>query len=412
MTLNPSNSPESSGIGSGPLNGIRVLDLTTILLGPIATQILGDMGADVIKVEAPSGDPMRQIGPPPTDGMGAMFLGMNRNKRGVVLDLKQTKAMSALRHLVNNSDIFVHNMRSEAAERLGIGYRELTAWNPNIIYCGTYGFRAAGPYGTKPAFDDMIQAASGLAYLQGANGPPRYVTSDIADKVTAITVVYAISMALIHKLRTGRGQKVEVPMFETMAAFNLLEHLYGLTYEPARGQSGYPRLFSPDRRPYATRDGYIGVLPYTDQQWQTIFRMAGREDLSNDPRYCSLADRLANIDTLYSELAQLLKDRTTAEWLDALDSANVPAMAVLSPEDLISDDHLEAVDFWQRCHDSELGNLRFPGIPIQFSDSPGSIRRMVPRLGEHTREVLQESGVTGNEVAELLRTGAAWQAAR
>ena len=410
MALEPKNRTPSGSPALGPLHGIRVLDLTTILLGPIATQILGDMGADVIKIEAPRGDPMRQVGPPPVNGLGAMFLGMNRNKRGVVLDLKQPKAMEALHHLIADTDIFVHNMRAQAARRLGIDYGGLKKLNPNIIYCGTYGFRTAGPYGHKPAFDDMIQAASGLAHLQGVNGPPCYVTSDIADKVTAITVVYAISMALIHKLRTGRGQEVEVPMFETMAAFNLFEHFYGLTYDPPRGQSGYPRLFSPDRRPYATRDGYIGVLPYTDQQWQAIFRIAGREELADNPKYRSLAARLANIDTLYAELAHLLKDRTTAEWLDILDAANVPAMAVLSPEDLIENPHLEAIDFWHLQEDEELGNLRFPGIPIQFSDSPGSIRRMVPRLGEHTVEVLREAGISERDISTLLDTGAAQQA--
>ena len=410
MALEPENEIPSEGTASGPLQGIRVLDLTTILLGPIATQILGDMGADVIKIEAPKGDPMRQIGPPPANGMGAMFLGMNRNKRGIVLDLKLPKAMETLYHLTADADIFVHNMRTQAAQRLGIDYGTLKAINPNIIYCGTYGFRAGGPYGHKPAFDDMIQAASGLAHLQGADGPPRYVTSDIADKVTAITVVYAISMALIHKLRTGHGQEIEVPMFETMAAFNLLEHFYGLAYDPPRGQSGYPRLFSPDRRPFATRDGYIGVLPYTDQQWQAIFRIAGRDDLADDPKYRSLADRLANIDTLYAELAQLLKDRTTAEWLDILDAANVPAMAVLSPEDLVEDPHLEAIGFWHKQEDQELGNLRFPGIPTQFSESPGSFRRMVPRLGEHTVEVLREAGIAESDISELLSTGAGEQA--
>ena len=402
--------PESKDAPLGPLSGLRVLDLTTILLGPFATQILGDMGADVIKIEAPGGDPIRHVGPPPADGMGAVFLGANRNKRSIVMDLKQADTKEIFYRLVEAADIVVHNMRSQAAERLGIDYQTLRGYKADVVYCGTYGFRQNGPYRNKPAFDDMIQAASGLADLQGQGESPRYVTSAIADKITATTVVYAISMALIHRLRTGRGQFVEVPMFETLAAFNMVEHLYGATYDPPRGAAGYPRALSRDRRPYQTLDGYIGVVPYTDQQWQSVFRIAGRADLASDPRYHSLAERLANIDALYADLAELLKDRTTVDWLDALDNANVPSMAVLSPGDLVNDPHLEAVDFWHTRTDPELGTLRFAGIPTQFSDSPGAIRKMVPRLGEHTIEVLREGGIEEDRITALLAHGAVHQA--
>ena len=350
------------------------------------------------------------MGPPPADGMGAVFLGANRNKRSIVMDLKQTDTKEIFYRLVEVADIVVHNMRSQAAERLGIDYQTLRGYKADIVYCGTYGFRQNGPYRNKPAFDDMIQAASGLADLQGQGGSPRYVTSAIADKITATTVVYAISMALIHRLRTGRGQFVEVPMFETLAAFNMVEHLYGAAYDPPRGAAGYPRALSRDRRPYQTLDGYIGVVPYTDEQWQSVFRIAGRADLAHDPRYTSLTERLANIDALYADLAELLKDRTTVDWLDALDNANVPSMAVLSLGDLVNDPHLQAVDFWHTRTDPELGTLRFAGIPTLFSDSPGAIRKMVPRLGEHTIEVLREGGVEENRITALLAHGGVYQA--
>ena len=402
--------PEVRDAAQGPLSGLRVLDLTTILLGPFATQILGDMGADVIKIEAPGGDPIRQVGPPPADGMGAVFLGANRNKRSIVMNLKHLEVRKTFYQLVEEADIVVHNMRAQAAERLSIDYSTLRGYKPDIIYCGTYGFRQSGPYGQKPAFDDMIQAASGLAHLQGRGGKPHYITSAIADKITATTVVYAISMALIHRLRTGRGQFVEVPMFETLVAFNMVEHLYGAAYDPPRGASGYPRALSPDRRPYGTQDGYIGVLPYTDEQWQSVFRIANRPDLVNDRRYASLTERLAHIDALYADLADILKDRTTVEWLDAFDHANVPAMAVLSPKHLVNDAHLETTDFWHTCTDTELGTLRFAGIPTLFSDSPGAIRRMVPRLGEHTIEVLREVGIDQQRINTLVAQDGIYQA--
>ncbi|MEE2805364.1 MAG: CoA transferase [Pseudomonadota bacterium] len=399
-------------LASGPLAGLRVVDLTTILLGPFATQILGDMGADVIKVEAPAGDPIRHVGPPPADTMGSVFLGANRNKRSVVMDLKRREVKELFYKMIEGADIFVHNMRPQAAARLEIDYASLQQHKSDLIYCSTYGFRAGGPYGHKPAFDDMIQAACGLASLQSQGHAPRYVTSAIADKITATTVVYAITMALVHRLRTGRGQHVEVPMFETLVAFNMVEHLYGAAYQPPRGEPGYPRALSPERRPYATQDGYIGVLPYTDDQWQSFFRIAGREDLANDERYGSLSKRLANIDALYGELAAIVAERTTASWLDALDDANVPSMAVLSPADLVEDAHLRAVDFWHQHVDPELGALRFAGIPTHFSDSPGSIHRMVPRLGEHTIEVLKELGVQEKEIFALLEDDALIQAAK
>ena len=241
---------ESTPESSGPLAGMRIVDLTTILLGPVATQMLGDLGADVIKVESPGGDAMRGAGPPPVDdGMGAIFLTSNRNKRGIVLDLRDPRGVEAMMRLLASADAFVHNMRPQAIDRLGLDYPAVSARSPTIVYCGAWGFRRSGPYGHRPAYDDMIQAVSGLAALQGVDGEPRYVTSVVADKVTGLHVAVAVLAALLHRARTGEGQCIEVPMFETLVAFNMFEHLYGKTYEPPRGPMGYPRALSPGRRP-------------------------------------------------------------------------------------------------------------------------------------------------------------------
>ena len=392
---------------SGPLTGVRVVDCSTVVLGPWAAQQLGDLGADVVKVEPPEGDTTRQLGPMRNPGMGAFYLAVNRNKRSIVLDLKQEPARRVLVRLAETADVLLHNYRPRAARRLGMSYETFRAVNPGIIYVGTYGFRAAGPYGEKPAYDDIIQAASGLAAAQGSlTGEPRYVPTIVADKSSSMTVLAAVLAALYHKARTGEGQEVEVPMFESLAAWVMVEHLYGETFVPPADTIGYKRILNPYRRPFKTRDGYMAILPYTDQNWRDFFALAGRQDLLDDRRYATLASRLRHIEGLYEELAKIAATRTNAEWLAELDRRNIPAMSVNTLESLLHDPHLNAVGFWQTVDHPTEGTLRLPGIPAAYGKTPGAIRRLPPRLGEHSVEILREAGLGAGDIAALLASGA------
>ena len=392
---------------SGPLSGVRVVDCTTVVLGPWAAQQLGDLGADVVKIEPPEGDTTRQLGPMRNPDMGAFYLAVNRNKRSIVLDLKQEAARGVLRRLAGDADVLLHNYRPQAARRLGMSYETFRAVNPGIVYVGTYGFRAAGPYGHKPAYDDIIQAASGLASLQASLfGEPKYVPTIVADKTSSMTVLVAVLAALYHKARTGEGQEVEVPMFESMAAWVMVEHLYGETFVPPLETAGYKRVLNRYRRPFKTKDGYLAILPYTDQNWRDFFTIAGRQELLDDPRFKTLSTRLRNIEILYEELGKIATTRTNAEWLTELDGRNIPGMVVNSLESLLRDPHLEATGFWQVVEHPTEGTLRLPGIPAAYGKTPASIRRLPPRLGEHSVEILREAGLSSAEIDALLASGA------
>jgi len=391
----------------GPLNGIRVLEFTSVVLGPWACQILGDMGADVIKVEPPGGDTNRRLGPTKTNAdMAALYLTCNRNKRSIVLDLKSDKGRTAALKLAENTDVVVHNFRPQAMSKLGLDYEAIKAINQNVVYCATYGYSKKGPYGDRGALDDSIQAASGIAMLmKEVYGEPRYLPTVLADKTTGMAVVNAVTAALFHRERTGEGQEIEVPMFETMVSFVMAEHLWGQSFEPPLGGAGYSRIMSKNRHPYKTKDGYLAVLPYWDNHWATFCKIADRLDLLDDPRFPDMKTRLKNIDETYTETGKALATKTTAEWLALLAETNVPHMAVNSLDDLIDDPHLKASEFWEIHEHPTEGALRMARAPYNFAKTPTDIRRTPPRLGEHSEEILSEAGYSKDDITAMFETG-------
>lgn len=392
----------TAGAGKGPLKGVRVLDLTSVLMGPYTTQIFADLGADVIKVEAPSGDTTRSLPPGPADDCGAMFMNVNRGKRSLVLDLKQANAREALLRMAEDADVFIHSMRAKAMGRLGLSYAELKARNPKIIYANLYGYGRDGPYADFPAYDDIVQAASGIVDLQASlsGGEPTYLATVVADKVAGLTAAYAVMAALFERERSGRGQEIEVPMFETLASFSMVEHLCGALFDPPIGPTGYARALSPERKPYRTKDGYIAVMIYNDRHWGNFFDAIGNPEWSKDPIFASLRSRTQNITKVLGQLSAVLAQRTTDEWMQVLTEAQCPAMPVRSIDDLIDDPHLEAVGFWQHCETPD-GLVRMPGVPVRFSETPGQAGRPGPRLGADSRDVLAEAGFTESEIDDL-----------
>lgn len=397
-----------SGRMQGPLAGVKVVDLTSVLMGPYATQILADLGADVIKVESPDGDTTRYLPPGPDPTRGGMFLNVNRGKRSLVLDLKQPAARDALIRLIEGADVFVHSMRPGAIRRLGLDYPALHAANPRIVYANLYGFGRDGPYRDYPAYDDIVQAASGLVDLQArlSDGKPTYLGTVVADKVAGLTGVYAILAALFARTSTGAGQEVEVPMFETLVSFTMIEHLCGSLFDPPQGPPEYPRVTAVARRPYATKDGFIGVMIYNDKHWRSFFHALGDPEWTRDLMFASMRSRTENIGVVLAKLADVMLERTTEEWLALLREAEVPAMAIATPADLLHDRHLEETGFWTE-RDSEFGRLRFPGIPTRFSATPGAIGDPGPALGADSRAILTEAGLDGGAIDALVRTGAA-----
>lgn len=375
---------------TGALDGIRILDLTSVGMGPMATQMLGDMGADVIKVEPPAGDVFRHVTPQRNKGMSHAHLNFNRNKRSVVLDMKDAAVRERLLALLESCDVLVSNMRASAMQRLGLDYESLKDRFPRLVYCACYGYGEDGAYAGRPAIDDTIQAVSGVAWLQGAAGEeaPRYVNTVVADKVVALYVSNAIMFALFARERTGKGQAVEVPMFECMAAFLAPEHLAGMTFEPPMGAPGYARLLNEFRRPFRTADGYMSVVPYTSAQWDRFFALTGEPELTQDTRYNTPENRSRHFTELYQYVETMLASRTSSEWEAKLADADIPFAKVNSLSDLLHDPHLVSRGFWQRVEHPTEGTVVQAGIPIRLSGTPGSIRRHAPGLGEHTEELL------------------------
>jgi formyl-CoA transferase len=393
----------------GPLEGVKVIDMTSVLMGPYATQMLGDYGADVVKVEAPEGDITRQIGPVRHPGMGPMFLNANRSKRSICLDLKQPAGREVLLRLVATADVLVYNVRPQAMARLKLDYASVAAVNPGIVYAGMFGFGQDGPYAAKPAYDDLLQGASGLSHLiaRAGDGTPRYVPTALADRVVGLSAVGAILASLLHRARTGRGQRVDIPMFETMVGFVLGDHLGGLTFEPPLDQGGYARQMSPDRRPYRTSDGFVSVIIYNDKQWDSFFAASGREDLRKHPIYKDFAARMANIDAVYAELGRIFETRTTAEWLKLLTEADIPTMPVHDLQSLLQDPHLVETAFFAAVDHPTEGAIRSMRVAATWSDTPSMPARLAPRLGEQSREILAEAGFSAEEIVKLEADGIA-----
>ena len=393
---------EATQSAPGPLAGVRVLDLTSVVLGPLATQILGDYGADIIKVENLDGDLARDAGVGLHPGMSSIFLTINRNKRSIAVDLKSAQGKDVLRRLVTGADVLVHNMRVAAIEKLGFGYDAVAELNPNIVYCAAIGFGQDGPDRDKPAFDDIIQAACGLVGLNSVGREqPDYAPTLAADKTTGLAVVNAVLAALFARERSGRGQYVEVPMLETMVAFMLAEHLGGLCFEPALGKAGYTRLVAAGRRPAPTKDGYIGILPYTGAQWSAFFNAAGRADLAQKYGGADRQARNADIAILYEELARATRERTTAEWVAICAERDIPATPIYAIDDLPSHPHLQAVGMFARAEHPSEGKIRYLRPPTKFAATPATVRSHAPLLGQHTREILCEAGYDAGEIAAL-----------
>ncbi|MEM9655405.1 MAG: CoA transferase [Actinomycetota bacterium] len=376
------------------LDGYRVIDLTAYVAGPFASQQLADLGADVIKVEPPRGDETRLKGHSTSGELGPTFLNLNRNKRSIVLDLKSDAGRRHLIDLVTGADVFLHNLRLPAVERLHATYDELRAANDDLVYCQIVGFGSNGPYAGRPAFDDVIQGVSGFAATQGVfSGRPTYTAFPMMDYIAGLFAAQSVVAALLHRERTGRGQLVEVPMLEAGIAVTLPNNLWQRTHDPA-GDLGYPRNLSPDRRPFATRDGWFCVVMSTDEHFTRFFRGVDRPDLADDARFVTNPGRATEATLLHQTLAEIFARRTTAEWSAIIDHLDLPGMPLNTMDELFDDPHLRAVDLFRTIDHPAEGQLTAIAPPIRYSDSPTSIRRHAPLLGEHTGEVLEELGAT------------------
>lgn len=393
---------------SNLLHGTKVVDLTSVVLGPYATQMLGDLGADVIKVEPPGGDVFRAAEPSRNTGMGAQFLGCNRNKRSVVLDLKSDAGRKALLQLLSGADVFIHNLRPAPADRLGLSYDAIKELNPRLVYCATVGFGAEGPYSDRPAYDDVIQAMSGLAHLNATpDGEPRYVPTILCDKIVGIMATQLVLAALVNRQTTGKGCFVGAPMFESLVSFLLVEHLSARTFGPDVGRTGYARVLTPDRRPYRTLDGYMAVLPYTTDQWTRFLTSTGHTALAGQDWVRNAVERSKRIGELYRVLGETLEGRSCAEWETILTDLDVPFATVNALDDLFADGHLKAVGLFQQVDHPTEGQVTSVRSPFETQDVPLTEDRVAPVLGAHTVEVLREAGVTPDRIEEMLETGAA-----
>jgi crotonobetainyl-CoA:carnitine CoA-transferase CaiB-like acyl-CoA transferase len=394
---------------AGPLDGVRILDLTTVVMGPYATQILADFGADVVKVEPPEGDVMRYNAPMRSKKMGHIFMNANRNKRSAVLDLKKPGGREACLAIARSADVLVYNIRPQAMARLQLSYDEVCAVNPRIIYVGAFGYSQRGPYAAKAAYDDLIQGATGLPWLAKEAGAetPRYVPATLADRSVGLHVVNAVCAALYRREKSGVGQRVDVPMFESLLQTVMGEHMGGYTYLPQQGDPGYARMLAKERRPYQTKDGHVCVLVYNDKQWRAFFDLIGRPELLQDPRFATQEARSRDFDGAYRLIGEEMKKRSTAEWIEALERADIPVQRMNSLADIVADPHLSAIGYFREVEHPSEGRIRSMAVPSEWTESNPELRRHAPQLGEHTREVLREAGLSDERIETLLREGAA-----
>lgn len=388
------------------LKGLRVIDMTTVVLGPYATQVLGDFGADVIKVESLSGDVFRSVRPGRSPAMGAGYINCNRNKKSVALDLKSDQGREVFNELLKTADVLVHNMRDKTARKLGASYEVVKQVNERIVYCSAPGYGQGGLYADEPAYDDIIQAASGIAQLNtDSNGEPRFLPTIICDKVGGLHLALSVLGGIAYRLRTGMGCAVEAPMFESMVSFLMVEQLAGQSFVPPMGGTGYERLQSPYRRPFATADGYISVLPYTTRHWVGFLKLAGREDLVDKDYVINPVTRSENINKLYRIIAEVTPQRTTGEWVGVLSEADIPCSRVNKVEDLLEDEHLKSVSFFNHYEHPTEGLLRSARSPITVRGVAASEDRPAPLLGEHTLETLKSIGISDFQINALREEG-------
>lgn len=394
-------------MAGGPLEGIRIVDLTSVVVGPLATQILADHGADVIKVESPSGDLGRTIGGLGlSPDMGPKFLHLNRNKRSLVLDLKKPAGYDALMKLLREADVLVWNVRPDSMARMKLSYEDVKSANPQIIYCGMFGFGQGGRYRSKPAYDSIIQGGAGVAALyHRAAGEPRYLPMVMADKTCGLIAVQMILMALFHRSRTGEGQSIEIPMFENMAAFVLSEHMYMKTYSPARGPTGDPRLLDPQAKPLRTKDGYICISANTNAQAFALFDAIGRPELKTDDRFSSVSARFRNVGEYFRIRAEALEQKTTAEWLEIFERRDVPAMPYHTLDSLLEDPHLADVGFFQKVEHPTEGTVTNMALPSRLSRGARTDYIPPPKIGQHSVEILREMGLDDETIGGMVATG-------
>ena len=383
---------------TGPLAGVKILDMSSVVLGPFATMIFGDLGAEVTKVENGKGDMMRYAGKSPTGDLGPIYTSLNRNKASVQLDAKTEEGKAAIVAMLKEADVFFHNVRLAGMGRLGLDYESVKAVNPGIVYVHCAGFGADGPYADRQAYDDLIQAASGFAHLSSMRdgSPPAYAPSLVADKTVGLFATYATLAALYHKEKTGEGQFVQVPMLESFTFFNMVENLYGETFLPGNGKVAYTRSINKNRKPYPTKDGYIALVPYSDAQWEKFFELGGRPGVFEDPRFSTYQARTENIGSLYALIEDVSATKTTDEWLALMAAENIPAMRFNEMIDVLDDEHLSAVGFFAEREHPKAGPYRSMKHPVSFSATPANVRRDPPQLGADTEVLLASLGLNSS----------------